>query len=71
MMSWHSLTHGLALGWSLVAVPLWIGLAQGRAPFRKWMSSPITALILLEAGQGWLKVDAETSMLAQMAAITC
>jgi hypothetical protein len=81
MMSWHTLTHGwhgLALGWCLVAVPLWIGMAQGHAPFWKWVRSPVTAVILLviagiliEVGQGMLNIDSETSTLAQMVAMTC
>ena len=29
------------------AVPLWVGFSQGRAPFRKWLLSPITAVIWL------------------------
>src|ERR1700688_4772982 len=40
-------TRALEVGWLITAVPLWVGLYQGRAPFRKWLLSPITAVIWL------------------------
>jgi type IV secretory pathway TraG/TraD family ATPase VirD4 len=40
-------TRALEVGWLITAVPLWVGLFQGRAPFRKWLLSPITAVIWL------------------------
>ena len=49
-MHWITHLHGwpaLGLGWSLVAVPMWIGLWQGRAPLEKWLLSPFTAAILM------------------------
>jgi Type IV secretion-system coupling protein DNA-binding domain len=58
----YKLTHGLnglILGWSLVAVPLWIGMRHGRAPLQKWVWSPITALglmfvaVIVAAILGW------------------
>src|SRR5438105_2630647 len=48
-MHWITHLHGwsaLGLGWSLVAVPMWVGLWQGRAPLEKWLLSPFTAAIL-------------------------
>lgn len=53
-MNWNTLTHGtngFLLGWGLVLVPLWAGLAHGRAPIRVWIFSPVSALaFLLAAG---------------------
>jgi hypothetical protein len=40
-------TRSLEVGWLITAVPLWVGLFQGRAPFRKWLLSPIIAVIWL------------------------
>jgi type IV secretory pathway TraG/TraD family ATPase VirD4 len=40
-------TRALEVGWLITAVPLWVGLFQGRAPFTKWLLSPITAVIWL------------------------
>jgi len=44
------LTHGLnglLIAWLLIAVPLWISFAHGKAATRQWVFSPIIALIIL------------------------
>jgi len=51
-MTWHNLTHGwngLIFGWCLVAVPLWVGLLQGKASMHKWLMSPVLAIVLFFA----------------------
>lgn len=47
---WNNLTHGwngLVVAWLLVAVPLWIGLARGKAAIRQWLLSPVIAIVIL------------------------
>lgn len=49
-------TRALEVGWLITAVPLWVGLFQGRVPFRQWLLSPITAVIgIFIAGIGACK----------------
>jgi len=45
-----NLTHGLTgllIAWLLVAIPLWISFAQGKAAIRQWLLSPIVAMAIL------------------------
>jgi type IV secretory pathway TraG/TraD family ATPase VirD4 len=44
------LTHGwngLAIAWLLVAIPLWVSFAKGKAEIRQWVLSPVIALAIL------------------------
>jgi len=44
------LTHGwngLLIAWLLVAIPLWISFAHGKAVIRQWALSPIIAIVIL------------------------
>lgn len=40
-------TRGLEVGWLIVAVPLWLGLAQRRASLRTWIFSPIRVVVVM------------------------
>ncbi|HVA19117.1 MAG TPA: hypothetical protein VMU55_02980 [Solirubrobacteraceae bacterium] len=49
-MDWLTRLHGtdaLAAAWAITAVPLWIGMAQRRAPLRSWLLSPIRAVLVM------------------------
>lgn len=49
-MTWHHLTRGtdgLVLAWGLVVAPYWVGLWRGKAPIRRWLFSPLSAVILM------------------------
>lgn len=81
-MSWNTLTHGwygLTFGWLVVAIPLWIALAQNRAPPRKWLRSPVLAAILLivsgilmDVVFGFLKVNQkDPGALTQLTGMLC
>jgi hypothetical protein len=44
------LTHGLnglLIAWLLVAIPLWISFAHGKAAIRQWALSPVIAIAIL------------------------
>src|ERR1700730_15952930 len=43
-------TRALEVGWLITAAPLWVGLFQGRAPFKKWLLSPITGFFGIIVG---------------------
>jgi hypothetical protein len=43
MMGWVHGTHALLLAYSMVQVPMFVGLARARAPFREFVGSPLVA----------------------------